>query len=495
MEIQLPGKIAVDERRTSFVTAQFPGRIENLYVNFTGESISRGQRVARIYSPELIAAQRELIEAIRYRETNPEIYNAVRNRLKLWGLSESQVNAIEQRKEVSSTVDIHSTKSGVVTGKMVSPGDYVETGMTLFELADLSNLWVLFGAYERDISFIKRGDKISFSATGAPGQTFEATVTFIDPVIDPMTRTANIRAETSNRNNLLKPEMLVTGVLNTSPASQDQQIVIPKTAVLWTGKRSVVYLSLSDYDVPTYRMQEIVLGPSLGNFYVVEEGLQPGDEIVTNGVFTIDAQAQLTNRRSMMNKSVEIAGTSDRPTIKVIPDYSAQAPSAFKNQLQNVVNAYLKVKDALVNDNAATAKSEAGNAVDVVKKVDMSLVKGEAHEFWMEQQEALLHHFQQINKTNKIEEQRNEFNFLSTAMISTIEGFGNTGPLLYLQYCPMANNDEGAYWLSREEIIANPYFGASMLRCGEVRGRYPKPAEESPAARQPTPGQPPVHRH
>jgi Cu(I)/Ag(I) efflux system membrane fusion protein len=173
-------------------------------------------------------------------------------------------------------------------------------GQVMFEIADLNQLWVLFDAFERDLPWIKVGDSISFKVQSLPGIYFKSLVTFIDPVVNDLTRTASIRAELVNTDNLLKPKMFVEGILNAGLASMTEVITIPKTAVLWTGKRAVVYIKLPGYSMPTFEFREINLGSDAGAYYIVNEGLAQGEEIVANGVFKVDGAAQLQGKQSMM---------------------------------------------------------------------------------------------------------------------------------------------------------------------------------------------------
>ncbi|MCT4586846.1 MAG: efflux RND transporter periplasmic adaptor subunit [Carboxylicivirga sp.] len=299
--IYMQGKLQVDERRIAELTARFGGRIEELHVNFTGQQVRKGQKLATIYSPNLISAQRELIEASGFREDNPSLYLAARAKLDAWGLSEEQINKIEASGEPEVNFNVLSPITGTVTMRHVALGDYVKEGTTLFQVADLSKLWALFDAYETDLPWIKTGDKMRFYLQALPGEEFKTKVTFVDPFIDAQTRVAKVRAEINNKNLQLKPEMFTKGVLESNIADGQKAIIIPKSAVLWTGKRSLVYTKVQDRESPTFLYREIVLGPEAGAFYVVKEGLEPGEEIATNGVFKIDAAAQLAGLPSMMN--------------------------------------------------------------------------------------------------------------------------------------------------------------------------------------------------
>lgn len=300
-QIRLYGKIEADERLIQSQPAHVPGRIEKLLVNFIGQEVRKGQIIAQIYSPELITAQKELLEAVKMKDLQPQILEAAREKLRLWKLSEQQIEQIEKSETIKTIFEVNATVSGVVISKRVNVGDYVNVGSPLFEIADLNHVWAMFDAYESDLPWIKIGDKISFTLQSLPGKEFMGVITFIDPVINPQTRVARVRVELSNPNNLLKPEMFATGIVEARMPGAAGKLVIPQSAVLWTGKRSIVYVKDPEKSEPTFHMREIVLGPSLGDSYIVESGLFEGEEIVTNGTFSVDAVAQLAGKPSMMN--------------------------------------------------------------------------------------------------------------------------------------------------------------------------------------------------
>lgn len=312
-KIQLYGKIQADERLIQTQPAHFPGRIEKLRVNFTGEMVKKGQAIAQIYSPELITAQKELLEAVKMKEMQPGLLEAAREKLRQWKLTDSQIADIENSGTAKTIFDVYATVSGIVINKNVNAGDYVSQGAPLYEIADLSHVWALFDAYESDLPWISKGDDITFTLQSQPGKEFKGKVSFIDPVINPQTRVASVRIEIPNKDNSLKPEMFVTGILKAHLATSGKKLVIPQSAVLWTGTRSVVYVKVPDSKEPGFVMREITLGPALSNSYVVLDGLKEGDEIVTNGTFSVDASAQLEGKPSMLNpeggKTNTIPGT------------------------------------------------------------------------------------------------------------------------------------------------------------------------------------------
>ncbi|PHO01156.1 efflux transporter periplasmic adaptor subunit, partial [Rhodobacteraceae bacterium 4F10] len=285
--ITLSGKIAENEKSNAVQVSYFAGRIERLNVNFTGEKIRKGQLLATVYSPELVKAQQELLTAASVKENQPALYNAVRNKLKLWKLSENQINQIEKTGKVKENFPVYATVSGTVSEKLVEQGDYVSQGQALLKIANLNSVWANFDVYENKISNFKVGQDISITTNAYPNETFKAKVSFINPVLNQETRTVTMRAVLNNSKGKFKPAMFVTGKVEATEKQTKEQLSIPATAVLWTGKRSVVYVK-PDESKPVFEMREVVLGGKAGDNYQAEKGLKSGEEIVTNGIFTID---------------------------------------------------------------------------------------------------------------------------------------------------------------------------------------------------------------
>lgn len=300
-EIELYGVIQVDERLSQSQTSHVNGRIEKLFVNFTGESIRQGQTIASVYSPDLLNAQQELLEAVKIQSIQPLLLEAAKEKLRLWKLTDNQIDAIIKSGKVNPVVELKSNSSGVVISKNVSQGDYINQGTVLLNVADLSQVWAMFEAYEIDLPFLKVGDYLEFTLQAIPGKTFSGKISFIDPLLDKTTRTSKVRVVTSNPGMRLKPEMYATAKVKASLRQHGDELVVPKSAVLWTGKRSIIYIKQPNTETPTFMLREIELGPSLGNSYVVLKGIEDGEEIVTNGSFSIDATAQLEGKRSMMS--------------------------------------------------------------------------------------------------------------------------------------------------------------------------------------------------
>lgn len=484
---RLPGKIMVDERRLKTLPAHVPGRIEELYINFTGEYINKGDRVASIYSPELVSAQKELLEVGKDKERNPSLYNAARNKLLNWEITEEQINQIESSKKVMNEIDIVSKVDGYVINKMIEIGSHVQQGSTMFKLADLSKVWIMFDAYESDVASINVGDEVLFTVEALPGKNFTAKVTFVDPVLNAQSRTVSVRAEANNSDLALKPNMLAQGVIKSDVRDSGEQILVPKSAVLWTGERSVVYVKKPNTAQPTFEFREVVLGQRVGDQYIVKSGVSEGEEVVTNGTFKIDSAAQLAGKASMMNKTpdgrpvrtgheghtMDGSGSSqsnsqmDMSSKASSDSHSIDAPKAFISQISKVVDDYINLKNNLVGDKEAQASSQAQSMQTSLNSVDMSLLSQEGHMIWMSQLDSIKTALNQLIEAQDISQQREGFESLSNVMLQVAKTYPIKG-IYFQQFCPMANDGKGAYWLSEKETIQNPYFGQQMDSCGET---------------------------
>jgi Cu(I)/Ag(I) efflux system membrane fusion protein len=362
--IRMVGKVEYDETRLGYITAWVGGRLDRLFVDYTGVAVKQGDHMVQLYSPELLSAQEELIQAIRavkeleksgvgiVRETAAGTVVASREKLRLWGLTPQQIKQIEERGTPSDHVIIQSPMGGIVIHKNAQEGMYVQTGTRIYTIADLTHLWVRLDAYESDLAWLRYGQPVRFTTEAYPGQEFTGTVAFIDPVLDDKRRTVKVRVNVSNDDGRLKPGMFIRGTVRAQVASggrvmdaalagkwispmhpeiikdepgpcdicgmplvrieelgyvstQEEEsakpLVVPASAVLATGTRAIVYVKVSGADKPTFEGREIVLGARTGDYYIVRSNLQEGDEVVTQGNFKIDSALQLSAKPSMMN--------------------------------------------------------------------------------------------------------------------------------------------------------------------------------------------------
>lgn len=476
--IKLSGKISENEEANAIQVSYFSGRIERLNINFTGEKVRKGQLLATIYSPELFAAQQELLTASSLKESQPALYKAVRNKLKFWKLSENQINQIEASKKVKQNFPIYATISGTVSEKLVELGQSIKQGQPLFKIANLNTVWANFDAYENQINLFKEGQGISIISNAYPNKKIEAKISFIDPVLNTQTRTTTLRAVLKNEKDMFKPGMFVKGTVKNITTNKKQILNIPSSAILWTGKRSVVYLKPNPSE-PIFEMREVKLGNSLGRNYEVLAGLDAGNEIVTNGTFTVDAAAQLQGKKSMMNKtgSKTMTGHEEHSGMKASNNKMEghlkmkkriKVSPKFQNQLKIVFNDYINLKDVLITDDLDNVINSAKKLLANLNLMNMKLLPRGNSEKWIKLKKEIISSTNSIIKTRDLNEQKKHFKHLSSQLIIMIQAFG-INQKIYSQFCPMADDNSGAFWLSKKENVINPYFGGTMLTCGSVK--------------------------
>jgi len=498
-EIRMVGRIAYDETKVAVISSRIPGRIDQLYADYTGIRVAKGDHLVKLYSPELLSAQEELIQAKRSVEelrvrggvllsTAMTTLDAAREKLSLYGLPEYQIDEIEERGTAAEHLTIYAPIGGTVVHKNATEGMYVQTGTEIYTIANLKKLWVLFEAYESDLPWLRLGQKVTFTSPSFPGEQFDATTTFIDPVVNQKTRTISMRAIADNASDRLKPDMFVSGVVKSSldedgevADHDDRALVIPASAPLLTGSRAIVYVQISDDDGPVFEGREVVLGPRAGDLYTVKSGLSEGELVVSNGAFKIDSELQIHAKPSMMSptgggalphqhdQSNLMAGrTMDSEAV------SHKIASPAVETLTPVFDAYFEVQMALASDDPVAASGAYVKLMGEVSSVDMSLFDGEAHMLWMSLSDSIVTYSNKTRNTEDIDQLRDAFYHVSKAMVELEEGFGHSDNRDYfLTFCPMARDNKGAYWLQTIDTVYNSFYGAMMLRCGEIKGALP----------------------
>lgn len=371
-EIRMVGKIDYDETRVKDITAWVPGRIDRLYVDFKGTRVNKGDHMVSLYSQQLLEDQQALLAAVEAeRSVKPDSNSfldklkfanadAVRKRLQLRGLTDEQIADIEKAGKTVDNLTIFAPMGGIVIDKHKTEGAWVDTGTPIFTIADLSELWVKLDAYESDMVWLRYGQEVEFATEAYPGELFKGRISFIDPVLNAMTRTVKLRVNVANSDGKLKPEMFVRAIVRARVAQggtvmdpemagkwicpmhpsvvktqkgacdicgmdlvtteslgyvkvdtpNEAPLVIPASAPLITGKRAVVYVKLPDTEKPTFEGREVVLGPRAGDYYIVRSGLAEGETVVTNGNFKIDSALQIQAKPSMMNPQGQSMPTS-----------------------------------------------------------------------------------------------------------------------------------------------------------------------------------------
>ena len=486
--VRVYGQLGYDETRLRTIAAWAPGRLERLHVDFTGVAVEPGQPMVRLYSPQLIAAQEEYLQALRAareiatagntvaRDAAQKTLAASHDRLRLLGLAVDQIARLEQDGIVQDVVTIPAPAGGVVIDRLAATGDYVETGQPIYRVADLSHLWAQLEVYESDLQWIAVGQDVEFTTQSYPGAPFAGKVAFIDPTLSARNRTVRIRVDVPNADARLKPGMFVRGVIQAG-TKRDPALVIPATAPLITGERAVVYVQVPDEDRPTFEPRDVLLGARAGAWTTVRSGLQEDDLVVTNGSFKIDSELQIRGRPSMMQpaggpSSAHDHGTIGAPAAAASPERLREqvpVPAAFRVQLGRLVEAGIAVAQALAADDPQAVGRRAAQATEALQQVEPAhLTEAGVRRQWAPMAAALRTALAALSEAQDLTAQRHHFEPFNDVLTEAVQVFGvELAGAVYRAMCPMVQGRRG-YWLQAERTIANPYFGAAMLRCGEI---------------------------
>ena len=523
-EVRMVGKVAHDETRLASITAWVPGRIERMYADFTGAQVRQGDHMVDLYSPELLVTVEELRRARQsldrlpdsapdtLRATATTALEAVRSRLVRWGLTPAQVQQAEAGGTQSDRITIYAPIGGTVIERNGLEGQFVETGARIYQIADLSRVWVMLEAYEADMPWLHYGQKVSFSAEAFPGEGFEGTIAFIDPVMTERTRTVSVRVNVENPGGKLRPGMFVRGIVRAQVATdgrvmdaslagkwispmhpeivkdgpgtcdicgmalvpaeelgyvsadssvEDMPLLVPASAVLVTGRRAIAYVAVPGADRPTFDGRVVELGPRAGDYYIVRRGLQEGDRVVTQGGFKIDSALQMMAQPSMMT---EVGGVA----LALADEDNTEIQAA----LRDLLTPYLLISDHLADDNAASAAGELDALAEALATLPSESPSASALQ-------ATLAPLQQAES---LEDLRIAFEPLSDAFIEAVAAVGMApGAPVFVVHCPMAFDFRGSDWLQTDREVRNPYFGSEMYSCGSVTEQLVEEAESQAA--------------
>ncbi|MBM4327411.1 MAG: DUF3347 domain-containing protein [Deltaproteobacteria bacterium] len=556
VNVNMVGMVFEDETRVAFVPARVDGRLDELYVNFTGVMVNGGDPMVKIWSPTLIKSQVELFESIRTKDVDKEVIKGAEEKLMQQGLTREQVDELKAKQKPILYVTLRAPISGVVMKKMAVLGQFVKEGQEMYVINDLSRVWVKLDAYETDMPWIRYGQEVTFTTSSAPGKTFKGKVLFIDPVLDTKTRSVKVRVEADNPDLSLRPGMFVSARLEAEvdakgrviksewagkyicpvhlsdtpsdtpgfcpeskmelkPASAfgyaDEKnpvspLTIPAAAPLITGKRSIVYVELPQADQPTYALREVILGPRAGDKYVVYEGLKEGERVVTRGNFKIDSAMQILARSSMMHVPDVKLKPGSPPTQPAAEEElveKVEAPAEFLNELTPGIKEYLALKEALVEEKLDDATKSGEKLAQFLKGMKIDRLESKAHETWTKLSDSMSGNLKQLIEGKDVEGKRKAFGSLSEDFVRLLMGFRHTmdDPLVVF-HCPMAFDKKGAYWIEGSEQRRNPYFGRKpfkgqdMLQCAELVERIPPEKTSAPekSARE-QPASSPVEKH
>jgi Cu(I)/Ag(I) efflux system membrane fusion protein len=319
--IRTVGRVEYDERKLATINTKFEGWIEKLYADSTGKYVKKGEPLAEIYSPELVATQQEFINALKwakqyavrstqylptgqagaelnsmFSEDAEKLVDSARQRLKLWDISDEQIKKIEETGTPIKTLILHSPVNGYIIQKMALQGMRVMPGEKLFDIADLSSVWVISDIYEFELPLIKVGQTAKISLSYFPGKEFSSTVDYIYPALAGETRTARVRFTIPNSSAQLKPQMFTNVEIK---VDMGKRLAIPNDAVIDTGTRQIVYV---DKGEGNFEPHEVTLGLKADGMTEVIEGLEEGERVASSGTFLIDSEAQLKGVKPVKRK-------------------------------------------------------------------------------------------------------------------------------------------------------------------------------------------------
>ncbi len=515
--VSMVGMVFEDETRSAVITSRIDGRLDAVYIDYTGEKVNQGDPLVKIWSPTLIKGQVELFETIRSDPNDTSLIKGAEEKLIQYGLDREQIDRIESQKRPTLYVTLKAPISGIVTKKNALLGQFVKEGTEMFVIDDLSNVWVKMDAYETDLPWIRYGQDITFTTPSVPGKTFEGKVLFIDPTLDKKTRSVKIRVEAPNPDYLLKPGMFVSAELEAElddqgrvvkpewsgkyicpvhprdeasstpgicpdskmplkPASfygytDDKNsrppLLIPNTAPLITGKRSIVYVEVPGASSPTYELREVTLGPRVGDHYIVDKGLNEGERVVTKGAFKIDSTMQILGKTSMMAPMENMASVENKPPLDPNTEEKSgeetveklTAPKGFVAGLTQIYVDYLKLKDTIKEKNSESAISSGKELIEALKNIDSSILDSKSKRKWNQLSNGILAACAKITNARDPIDQRRFFNSLSEAAVKTLMTFGQMSDSdLTVYYCPKAFDGEGFYWIGKGTDKTNPVY-------------------------------------
>jgi RND family efflux transporter MFP subunit len=296
--IRTVGMITADETRISQIHTKFEGYIEQIFVNYVGQQVSKGQPIFSIYAPELVATQKEYILALQARDQweksgtsvrlpGIDLVESARQRLALWDISPDQIARIEKTREPVRALMVYSPVNGIVSAKTAVQGNRVMPSDTLYDITDLSSVWVLADLYEINVPFVKIGDPATISLSYDPGRIFKGRVSFINPSLDEKSRTVKVRIELKNSSGSLKPDMYADVVFG---GQLGHGVAVPDSAVMGTGEREMVFIAKGD---GLFEPREVKTGVKVRGFYEIKKGVKAGEDVVTGANFLLDSESKL----------------------------------------------------------------------------------------------------------------------------------------------------------------------------------------------------------
>jgi Cu(I)/Ag(I) efflux system membrane fusion protein len=471
--LRVAGTIEDDDTRHKRLSAYIDGRIDKLHVNFVGAEVTAGQPLATFYSPMLLTVESEYLSVVNQPPPASEVLRSERDRivegaavrLRRLGYSDEQIAALGKKAEASAQRDLLAPMSGTVVMRNVYEGQYVKEGELLFELADFAQMWFQFDAYERDLAWLRPGQPVEVTSPALPGKTFTAPITFIDPNLNDMTRSARVRVVLENplvedgarKRRLLFHRMYADGAVK---IEAPDVLAVPRSAVLAGGPVALAYVDLGG---GAFEQRKLKLGRQGDELVEVLDGLAAGERVVTAGNLLIDSQAQL---------NAAVAGMSTTDTTNMMAAETATLTSL--NETQKVVGAeFLKaagaVGAALAEDSLVRFNATAPAAHALVPKLIDAFANVKSLRPALQKLETGGH----LSKAADLPAARKEFLPFSMATVELAVQLRTTETFkgVKIYNCPMVNQAvpgaaKNGRWVQMAGPLRNPYFGSDMLECG-----------------------------
>jgi Cu(I)/Ag(I) efflux system membrane fusion protein len=477
LSLRTVGVLEHDSAKVFTVSAWTSGRIEELYVDQPEIDVALGDPLYRIYSPELYSTLRDLVALNRRQPVNSLLAESTEHRLKLLGLSDSQIAGFRELDQAPLSIDVPSPAAGKVMMKTLKQGDYVKTGDPLYTIVDLTHLWLIVTIYEPELSLVSPGMKVVATTPAYAGEEFHGEVTLINHHINKRARSAELRVEFQQPGQLmlmstdadghmkhrhrLLPDMYMNARLE---ADLGEHLQIPATAVFDTGRRQYVFVERGE---GLFLPVQIQTGPRSGDAIVVREGLEPGQRVVVDGNFLLDSESQL---KAAAEGSFIDDEETDTPGAHSAPPETTgiPLPDDLREPYDALLDAYFNISAQL----AADSIDGLSGHLDNLREQTGQLLHSESgpDEQDGSYRNILREILRQLDAfdSSSVETARAHFGNLSHALIHLLTHFPPPGDHeLHVAHCPMWKQSPGD-WVQSGRDIVNPYMGARMLSCGEI---------------------------
>jgi len=526
-EIETIGAIQIDESRQATISSYIDGRLERLFADYTGVEVKKGDHLAVVYSPQLYSAQVEYLEARKalekmtggalasVRQVQEKLVQNSRQKLIELGVTEEQMEELESTGTPQSRLTIHTPIGGTVTEKMAEEGKYIKAGDPIYQVANLTTVWLMLELYPEDAGRIRFGQQVQAELQSLPGQTLEGRVAFIDPTVNAAKRTVGVRVEFKNDDSRLRPGDYARAVISVpigpqgitydselagkwispmhpqvirdepgdcpicgmklvatsrygysdQPVPQPDSLYVPRSAVLMAGEHSVVYV---ETEPGRFELRNVTLGPILRENTVILSGLKAGEKVATSGNFLIDSQMQLAGKPSLIDPSRHTpqskSPSEENGPLRFESIQIERIPGDLGDKLEQLYDSYFAVQSAFAHDKKPSAETVA-QLHKLTKDLGQSQEISETSRTMLRQAATDAEHLHHLS----VDEGRKMFKSISKTVVTLATVYrGSHAKEPFQQFfCPMVPGG-GGDWLQADPKLLNPYFGSQMLTCGEL---------------------------